>query len=138
MSELRQAILRAADWIEKNPSDYSFGSCEVPECGTPGCMVGWIGHFLGIEKGKHFVWDYPCNYGERGITPIIGCHAGTFINRIRPLVPRQFDIYANAKHAAIALRAYAEKYHPSSTPSGASVCELIMSKPFREPSHERA
>ena len=46
----RQQIYRAfhdaADWIERNPKLYNFHAAGVPPCGTPGCMWGWVGHFL--------------------------------------------------------------------------------------------
>ena len=47
------AILKAADHIERNPHLYDFYRSNVPNCGTPGCMLGWIGHFMGIPKGAN-------------------------------------------------------------------------------------
>ena len=53
---VREAILAAADHIETYPKKFSFASVEVPSrrsCGTPGCALGWIGHFAGsIELAR--------------------------------------------------------------------------------------
>ena len=48
---IRNAILMAADSIEKYPSLFDFMSNEKPnlDCGTPGCVLGWIGFYLGID-----------------------------------------------------------------------------------------
>lgn len=56
MTTIRQAILQAADHIEKNPCDFNFYSVDKPECGTPGCALGWIGVFMGIEERRDMCW----------------------------------------------------------------------------------
>lgn len=49
MTTIREAILAAAAHIEANPSSYRFRSNSPPHCGTPGCMMGWIGFHMGIS-----------------------------------------------------------------------------------------
>lgn len=49
---VRSAILRTADHIEQHPELFKFIKSTVPECGTPGCLLGWIGHFLGMTPGR--------------------------------------------------------------------------------------
>ena len=45
------AIRQAADWIENNPEQYDYRENRIPSYGTPGCALGWIGHFMGAEGG---------------------------------------------------------------------------------------
>jgi len=43
------AIMKAAEHVERTPADYNFNRLYVPDkCGTTGCMLGWIGFFLGM------------------------------------------------------------------------------------------
>ena len=46
------ATMRAADHIEARPDLWSFSRINVPECGSPGCAIGWIGHFSGVKAGE--------------------------------------------------------------------------------------
>lgn len=45
---IREAILRAADSIEREPKRYSYKSNAGPGCGAPLCMTGWIGFHLSV------------------------------------------------------------------------------------------
>lgn len=47
-----EATMKAADHIERNPQLFNFSCAIVPDCGTPGCALGWIGYFMGIEGGR--------------------------------------------------------------------------------------
>jgi hypothetical protein len=51
--QIRAAILRAADRIEREPGCYDFNGGWVPSgsCGTTACMWGWIGLELGMPVG---------------------------------------------------------------------------------------
>lgn len=51
---IRQAILKAADQIERDPGSYRWWTFDQQPCGTPMCMFGWIGHFMGMPVG---VWN---------------------------------------------------------------------------------
>ena len=50
---VRQAILAAASHIERNPDQYKFHANGKPACGTPGCLMGWIGVYAGVAKSSH-------------------------------------------------------------------------------------
>lgn len=120
---IRDAILKAADWIEKNPALFDFEVCEVPACGSPGCAIGWIGHFMGRNAGY-------TGFKEIAISMGLPDHEGTFYQRMD-------DINAvwdrDAKACSHTLRLYADKYHPmTSKPAGASICIGIMSRPYDE------
>jgi hypothetical protein len=43
------AIMRAADLIERTPQLYAYHNIYVPKCGSPACALGWIGHFAGAK-----------------------------------------------------------------------------------------
>lgn len=48
------AIMKAADHIERHPSQFKFAQLGIPprsDCGTPGCALGWIGFFAGKRGG---------------------------------------------------------------------------------------
>ena len=47
---IRQAILKAADSVEHS-GNYEFMCVTIHDCGTPMCMLGWIGHHLGLRGG---------------------------------------------------------------------------------------
>lgn len=58
-SEIRAALLKAADQIEQNPESYNFKTNDKPDgCGSPGCILGWVGAFLGIESDPEFPGAY--------------------------------------------------------------------------------
>lgn len=112
---IREAILKAADHIERNPLDFDFWKTGVPgSCGTPGCALGWIGHFMGETNYFNDV----CDVMGLGIT--------------KPHLPErgEFDFYRrmdkiegpavlhgkwtnSAELCARTLRLYADKYHPA-------------------------
>jgi hypothetical protein len=109
---IRQAILKAADHIEQNPHLYEFYQNEVPECGTPGCMLGWIGHFLGVRGSVGYQ-----------VCPAMGLGEGQdgFIRKgIHELAieemghTRKWPDYAtDAKAAARLMRLWADRNHPA-------------------------
>lgn len=66
MNSIYTAIMKAADTIERHPELYNFLSNEVPDCGSPGCLLGWIGHHLGLRGGNVF----------EAVTPLL-CSNGT-------------------------------------------------------------
>lgn len=108
---IRQAILKAADHIERNPGQFNFMAAGVPHpCGSPGCALGWTGHFMGCTDGFNEV----CSVMGLAIT--------------RPELPElgEFDFYNRmdaingdngwrweASKCAATMRLYADKYHPA-------------------------
>lgn len=98
------AIMKAADWIEKKPELYDFTINGVPpDCGSTACALGWIGYFAKIKGGKycgHFSQEL---LEKAGLTTL-----STFLarmNKISSVWHHDTDITASA------LRLYAKKYH---------------------------
>jgi hypothetical protein len=50
-----QAMMKAADFIERNPGRYSFMATRVGDLNgnCPACMWGWFGFFLGFRPGGY-------------------------------------------------------------------------------------
>lgn len=111
---IRQAILKAADYIEGHPQHFLYvtNNKPNPECGTPGCMLGWIGIFLSHKEDdrsswagsvartlgttvSEFAWDFVHKES---------CERGLFVHKEAPNA---------ARNAAALLRIYADKYHPA-------------------------
>ena len=51
MTTVYEAIMLAADQIERDPASYRFGSLRVPCDGERGCMWGHVGRALGFPQG---------------------------------------------------------------------------------------
>lgn len=97
-----QAIMRAADHIEARPELFDFYAGNVPECDSPACAVGWIGHFAGMPAWTdhtdstralfgldHWVW----------IERVFGRQWGDPGTRTADKVPGLLRAYANKYHA---------------------------------------
>lgn len=125
MNDIRTAILKAADWIEKNPEQFAFTAIRVPECGTPGCALGWISHFYGVKARSY-------DYGRDVFEPLGISYDTDFYRRVDSLVASGWT--RNPSLCAQGMRLYADKYHPAlkELPSGAEVCRELIRKPFRE------
>lgn len=107
---IRQAILRAADQIERNPDTFNFLSTDVPgSCGTPGCALGWIGHFMG-RKG---VFNEVCDVMTLSVLGSVTGDRGEFDFYRRMDALHGFAVWRDsAAKCASAMRLYADKYHP--------------------------
>ena len=109
---IRQAILKAADSIEQNPTLFNFTSIQTPsaDCGTPGCALGWIGFHLEVAN---VWWKSPKFYrllGLRSGTENVDDADQHFYDRMDEL-QRVWGHDANV--CALTLRLYANKYHPA-------------------------
>lgn len=110
---VREAILKAADHIEVAGRDYRFWAFDVPGagCGTPACMVGWIGYFLDMAPGtsNNVVKSAIARGHDRNdfyeIIDSLGGFKQACLGRDDPQPPNA-DV-------ARALRLYADKYHPA-------------------------
>lgn len=108
--EIRQAILKAADHVQGHHGLYQFSPNVRPDCGTPGCMLGWTGFFLGIKADSCFT--------DRVAKALGHDHLGLALHALQTCGP--FHLYAKASvdndadAAASVLRSYADKYHPAS------------------------
>ena len=116
----RDAILRAAAQVEKHPKSFGFSHYCIPEpCGSPGCALGWIGHYAGLPAKS---------WGATMLVPqaVLGLPEGgahDFYDRMESLVKGwRWDAALCAK----ALRMYADKYHADSRrPTSALVADLM-------------
>ena len=106
---IREAILKAADYIEVHPAEFNFMSISIPKggCGTPGCALGWIGHFANIRSGidkaakKALGLADQVDFYRRMDIMLCGSYPG-------PTTWRQ-----DPKECARALRLYADRFHPA-------------------------
>jgi hypothetical protein len=90
-----EATLATAELFEREPKMFDFSRVVVPDCGAPGCAIGYIEHFMGCEG----VID-----GER----TLGVSRTEFYDRMGELVTRGW--IDSASLCATGLRLYAEKY----------------------------
>ena len=128
---IRQAILKAADHIEQNPAHFKYVSNDRPnpDCGTPGCMLGWIGVFLNMQPAGWSTWA-----GD--VARAIGTTHSEFVHGfVHPMVvEHKLWVHENpnaAKNAAKLLRIYADRHHPaeSRAPIPASVRAIFTMTP---------
>jgi hypothetical protein len=108
--EIRQAILKAADHIERYPDDFDFAATKVPDCGTPGCALGWIAAFAGLKErySEAAVWMGLAAEPLRGGSDRQRVY--TFYNRMDDLVGYW---HKDPAICAKGMRLYADKYHPA-------------------------
>lgn len=127
---IREAILKAADWIQQHPKDFQFSSCDIPSCGTPGCAIGWIVAFSGFKPGK----EWNAGLAEKALGIFNNGDADEeFYNRMDKINERW--LY-HPSECAETMRLYADKYHPSiERKPGAEVCREIMARPYQEREH---
>jgi len=118
-----KAILQAADFIEGHPSQFKFSSVSTPRhpgCGTPGCALGWIGHFAGFSAGEDWI-PYDVATKAMGLRPEPAYSGGTLFKEAFHFYRRMDELGGNmwryrAVDCARALRLYAEKYHALAKP----------------------
>lgn len=103
-----QAVLAAADHIERNPGLFSYFECESPgDHISKGCYVGWIGFFMGERGGQR------CGTGDDDAPMcrrLLGVSFAEFQGRMIPLCIGQGGTLSDAQSGARALRLYAAKY----------------------------
>lgn len=130
--EIRQAILMAADHIERYPHEFNFmasGRPDRPNCGTPGCALGWISTFaiektsafmgfsaacpaLGIPENDHQEFYCRLSAAETNSVRTLGAWSGSPEHWAHKTQwHRRPDVCAHV------LRLYANKYHPAEAPS---------------------
>jgi len=119
----RDAIMAAADHIEKYPEEFDFSQVDIPDhphCGTPGCALGWIGTFAEVHG-----WDI-----SRGVLPlsVLGIRDSDFYDRMHRISKRFAPHWsADAAECARCLREYARIYHSDPAPRhvGRTDAELV-------------
>lgn len=106
MNTVYEAIMKAAQKVESDPGNFRFCEADVPShCGAPGCALGWIGFYLGMNKNATEV--------ARAIRSpsqdIFKSAEAEFYLAMNNLVGHWW--YVSAALAAEGLRLYAAKYH---------------------------
>ena len=119
---IRQAILKTANLFEHKPEVYSFMNSVVPnDCRTPGCMAGFIGHFLGVKSN--------CVVQGPEYEEAFGVHYDVFFKRMSKLSKDDYfsqgSFVDEPKAAAAYLRQYADKYHPKTDHIPASIRQIF-------------
>jgi hypothetical protein len=104
--EIYDAIMKAADQIEWHPETYAFYANEVPGCCTKGCLLGWIGYFMGVRAGADVFRDVAPLVGLRPTVSLVASSMGRKHNE------SPFD----TEDAARILRRFAERYKPVPLP----------------------
>ena len=94
-----EATHAAADHIEQNPELFNFHRIRVPDCGAPGCALGWIGAFAGIAPGESIART----------EEFLQTSDKSFYRRMNGLVSEKLW-QRNPRICAKGLRLYAEKY----------------------------
>lgn len=109
MTSIYQAIMKTADVFERNPRLFNFYVLSVPECGAPGCAIGYIAHHLGRREDEP-----PFDVNFESVLPV---DTSTFYRRMTTLTRgTETELsWGEWTHSAAlcvtGLRAYAAKYH---------------------------
>ena len=125
--DIRQAILKAPDSIERRPDLLSFIAFLVPnDCGTPACTLGWIGFHLGMH-GKGVESEV---HPAMGLGNIIETDNRIFYKRMQEIIRTQtgkITFFSSAKPSEIvpALRIYADKYHPETNHIPECILDIV-------------
>ncbi len=117
---IRAAVLEAADRIEAEPDRFDFGSISIPgmTCGTPGCALGWVGAYMGLQATE----SLSAVSSLSAVCVALGADGGalTFYNRMDEMQcrfgPNDSHWSDNARVCAAMMRKYADQYHPAEKP----------------------
>jgi hypothetical protein len=119
---VRTAMLKAADSIERNPLDFDFDSIRLPDgCGTPSCALGWTAFHLGVALPS------PCKAaGDAMGIP----NSAVFYERMNDLTGggdycKRHRWKDDATVCAATLRLYADKYHPAESPKHVGIPDSV-------------
>jgi hypothetical protein len=112
-AQIRGAILRAADRIEREPGSYDFQQIGMPPeggCGMPYCMFGWIGFELGSKQDLSHRVATEIAGGDPRNNYILNDAANEMYKFAGQVAP---DFQRNALEAARAMRAWADARFPA-------------------------
>lgn len=119
----RQAILRAATFIEENPRLYNYKS-------NAHCLLAWSGYFAGIEREDGYSDTAPIEQAARhfGHDSMLSALADfAEIAFTSPDWKTLTDFTEDAKAGAAVLRLYADKHFPDSRPSAGVAAQRFLS-----------
>lgn len=109
---VRQALLAAADHIEAKPQAYCFRNSNKPDCGSPGCLMGWVGFFAEVKDKDNRDWAAP-GYANQVAQEVLGLTSWSHFTNLGSQLGAFSNHTQDSKQAAGMLRAYADKYHPA-------------------------
>lgn len=127
------AILAAADHIERYPREFQFCAVSIPKkpnCGMPGCALGWIGTFANLppvdnesDSISRVAWNdiFPPGHPAY-IECLLGISQHEFYRHMNSFVHKWMT---NAKACARGLRLYAEHYHSAPRSDHELVADLM-------------
>ncbi len=99
--EVKQAALKAANFIETHPEQYNFMALNIPKYETDcGCMLGWTSFFAGIE--------YTCF--ENFCRAAFQLHHLQFYDTLEEKYPEHDGFVYNVEDAVYCLRHFAEDF----------------------------
>lgn len=106
-AQVRAAILSTASLFESKPALFNFWVTTVPpDCGTPGCALGYVCHFLEISGSDDF----------KLAARAMGCgDAYLFYKTLDAYGDEEWDTHG--LRAARALRAFANARFPAEKPA---------------------
>ena len=106
MTDIRTAILKAADSIEANPELFEFESLRLPDsnCGTPGCALGWISLHSHLQVRRA--------HPDGCFADVVGSLKIGEIGFYRRMTDIGAGWTSDSFRCAENLRLYADKYHP--------------------------
>ena len=136
------AIMKAADMVESNPDKFNFNATRVPDdCGSPGCALGWIGHFAGRPAKLRYEGYYGFSdvaISTLGLAADASWATDIFYDRMDVLLSAQtgkgYKVGGklhdtawryDASVCASALRLYAVKYHAPAKPAFTGLPDIV-------------
>ena len=117
--DIFNAIMRAADVIDSNPALYNFQANSMPECGTPGCLLGRIGAELGYAGQDVFsgdTWSVLGLADANGRRDVLASLGYWDWKKTRTADQLIFAVTDHAPTAAAFLRHVAQRYKPTPLP----------------------
>lgn len=109
--DIRTAILKAADHIERNPSAFNYYAGDIPSSlEQKSCLLGWACYFAGFREGRVEQYSSPIGHGYMELTALARRTPGY-------LKSDMWDFQFNHIAAAGMLRLYADAHHPTTKPA---------------------
>jgi hypothetical protein len=116
-----EAIMRAGDHIERHPDLFKFSRFCIPKRGSPGCALGWIGHFAGMEAAY-------TGAGMRVPKEVLGLDGDTTFYQLMGKLSGGGGWRYDAEICARTLRAYAAKHHKPTTRTDSEFVAALVSR----------
>lgn len=122
----RQAIIAAANQIDRTPAIFAYFNSRVPSCGSPGCFIGLIACNAGFPHGESVHELCPALFGVSWDV----VYDRVFDLSGRALVKNHSVAWcSDPALTARTMRLYADKYHPAPAPIPASVRAIFEMTP---------